>query len=52
MNKTCMFPDKQTNKATKKMLLKHIIQEEAREIDIVSGLDFTLVSVQKLADTG
>ena len=47
-----MFPDKQTSKATKKMLLKHNIQEQAQEINIVLGLHSTLVSVPKIADVG
>ena len=50
--KTFMFPDKQTSRATKNMLLKHKIQEEAQEINIVPGLHSTLISVPKLADAG
>ena len=50
--KTCMFPDKQTNKATKKMLLKHKLHLAAREMNIVPGLHSTLVSVPRLADAG
>jgi hypothetical protein len=47
-----MFPDKCTNKATKKMHLKHKLCPSAREMNIVSGLHSTLVSVPKLADAG
>jgi hypothetical protein len=50
--KMFMFPDKQTSRTTKKMLLKHKIQEEAQEINIVPGLHSTLISVPKLADAG
>jgi hypothetical protein len=47
-----MFPDKQTNKATKKMHLKHKLCPAAREMSIVPGLHLTLVSVPKLANAG
>jgi hypothetical protein len=47
-----MFPDKCTNKATKKMRLKHKLRPAAREMIIVPGLHLTLVSVTKLADAG
>jgi hypothetical protein len=50
--KTFMFPDKRTNKATKKMRLKHKLCPAAREINIVPGLHSTLVSIPKLADAG
>jgi hypothetical protein len=50
--KTFMFPDKRTNKATKKMCLKHKLCPAAREMNIVPGLHSTLVSVPKLADAG
>jgi hypothetical protein len=50
--KTFMFSDKQTNKATKRMNLKHDLRETAREINIVPGLHSTLISVPKLADAG
>jgi hypothetical protein len=50
--KMFMFPDKQTNKATKKMLLKHKLCLAAREMNIVPALHSTLVSVPKLADAG
>ena len=50
--KTFMFPDKRTNKATKKRLLKHKLRLAAREMNIVPGLHSTLVSVPKLADAG
>jgi hypothetical protein len=47
-----MFPDKCTNKATKKMCLKHKLRPAAREMKIAPGLHSTLVSVPKLADAG
>jgi hypothetical protein len=50
--KTVMFLDKRTNKATKKMHLKHKLCPAAREMNIVPGLHSTLVSVPKLADAG
>jgi hypothetical protein len=50
--KTFMFPDKRTNKATKKMRLKHKLRPAAREMNIVLGLHLTLVSIPKLADAG
>jgi hypothetical protein len=50
--KTFMFPDKRTNKATKKMLLKHKLRLVGSEMNIVPGLHSTLVSVPKLADVG
>jgi hypothetical protein len=50
--KTFMFPDKCTNKATKKMRLKHKLCPAAREMNIVPGLHSTLVSIPKLADAG
>ena len=43
--KTFMFPDGRTGKATKKMLLKHNLRVEAREMNIVPGLHSTLVSI-------
>ncbi len=50
--KTFMFPDKRTNKATKRMLTKHNLRPAAREMNIVPGLHLTLISVPKLADAG
>ncbi len=47
-----MFLDKRTNKATKKMCLKHKLCSAAREMNIVPGLHLTLVSIPKLADAG
>ncbi len=47
-----MFPDKWTNKATKKMHLKHKLCPAVREMNIVPELHSTLVSVPKLADAG
>ncbi len=52
MTKTLMFPDKRTNKAMKKMRLKHKLHPAARETNIVPGLHLTLVSISKLADAG
>ncbi len=50
--KTFMFPDKRTNKATKKTRLKHKLCPAAREMNIVPGLHSTLVSIPKLVDAG
>ncbi len=50
--KTFMFPDKCTNKATKKMRLQHKLRPAAREMNIAPGLHLTLVSIPKLADAG
>jgi hypothetical protein len=50
--KTFMFPDKRTNKATKRMLTKHNLRPAASEMNIVPGLHSTLISVPKLADAG
>ncbi len=50
--KMFMFPDKCTNKASKKMRLKHKLRPAAREMNIVPGLHLTLVSIPKLADAG
>jgi hypothetical protein len=50
--KTFMFPDKHTNKVTKKMRLKHKLCPAAREMNIAPGLHSTLVSIPKLADEG
>jgi len=47
-----MFPDGSTGKATKKMLLKHNLRVEAREMNIVPGLHLALVSIPKLAEAG
>jgi hypothetical protein len=49
--KTFMFPEG-TNKAMKKMCLKHKLCPAAREMNIVPGLHLTLVSIPKLADAG
>ena len=49
-SKIFMLPDKCTHCAMKKMLLKHNIQDGAREVNIVPGLHTTLISVPKLAD--
>jgi hypothetical protein len=50
--KTFMFPDGRTGKATKKMLLKRNLCLAAREMNIVPGLHSALVSIPKLADAG
>jgi hypothetical protein len=50
--KTFMFPDGCTGKATKKMLLKHNLRLATREMKIVPGLHSALVSIPKLADAG
>jgi hypothetical protein len=51
--KTFMFPNEQTRKATKKILLKHNLQIiAAQEMNIVPGLHLALVSVPKLTDAG
>ena len=50
--KPFMFPDGRTGKATKKMLLKHNLRVEAREMNIVPGLHSALVSIPKLAEAG
>ena len=50
--KTFMFPDKRTNKATKRMLAKHNLRPAARKMNIVPGLHSTLVSVPKLVGAG
>ena len=47
-----MFPDKRTNKATKRVLTKHNLGPAARKMNIVPGLHLTLISVPKLADAG
>jgi hypothetical protein len=50
--KMFMLLDKCTNKATKKMRLKHKLRPAAREMNIVPGLHSTLVSIPKLAVAG
>jgi hypothetical protein len=50
--KTFMFPNGQTGKATKKMLLKHNLRIAAQEMNIVPGLHLALVSIPKLANAG
>jgi hypothetical protein len=45
--KKFMFPDECTNKAMKKMRLKHKLCPAAREMNIVPGLHSTLVSIPK-----
>jgi len=50
--KTFMFPDRQTGKAAKKMLLKHNLRKQAREMNTLPSLHSALVSVPMLADTG
>ncbi len=50
--KSFMFPNRQTAKATKKMLLKHNLCKEARGINIIPRMHTSLVSIPKLADVG
>ncbi len=50
--KTFMFPDGRTGKATKKILLKHNLRLAPREMNIVPGLHLALVSIPKLAEAG
>jgi hypothetical protein len=50
--KTFMFPDGRTGKATKKMLLKHNLRLAAREMNIVPRLHLALFSIPKLTDAG
>jgi hypothetical protein len=52
--KMFIFPYKRISKAIKKMLLRHKLCPEAREMNIVPGLHSTLIiiSMPKLADTG
>jgi hypothetical protein len=47
-----MCPDGCTRKATKKMLLKHILRTAVQEMNIVPDLHCVLVSIPKLADIG
>jgi hypothetical protein len=51
-NKTFMFPNNTTQKATKKMRLKHNLRDAALEMNIIPGLIKPLLSVSKLADAG
>jgi hypothetical protein len=48
--KVFMFPDKTMIRATQKMLLKHKLQEAAREMNVVPGLHSTLISIPKMAN--
>ena len=50
--KKILFPEKQTSKATKKMLLRDNMMKGAREINNIPGIPSMLVSVPKLADVG
>jgi hypothetical protein len=50
--KTFIFPNGCTRKATEKMLLKHNLQIAAQEMNIVPSLHLALVSIPKLADAG
>jgi hypothetical protein len=49
-NKVFMLPDKSKIRATQNMLLKHKLQEGAREMNAVPGLHSTLVSIPKIAN--
>ena len=51
-NKTFMFPNGTTQKATKKMMLKHELRDGALEMNIIPGLHKPLLSVSKFADAG
>jgi len=51
-NKTFMFPNGTTQKATKKMMLKHDLRDGALEMNIIPGLHKPLLSLSKLADAG
>jgi hypothetical protein len=48
--KAFMLPDKSKISALQKMLLKHKLQEGAREMNVVPGLHSTLVSIPKMAN--
>jgi hypothetical protein len=48
--KVFMLPDKSKIRATQKMLLKHKLQEGAREMNVVPGLHSTLVSIPTTAN--
>jgi hypothetical protein len=48
--KVFMLPDRSKIRATHKMLLKHKLQEGAREINVVPGLHSTLISIPKMAN--
>jgi hypothetical protein len=50
--KTFIFPNGQTGKATKTMLLKHNLRIAAQEMNITPDLYSALVSIPKLADAG
>jgi hypothetical protein len=50
--KTFMFPDGRSGKATKRMLLRYNLRLAAKEMNIVSGLHSDLISIPKLADAG
>jgi hypothetical protein len=50
--KTFVFPDGRTGKATKKMLLKHNLRLATQEMNIVPGLHSALISITKLVDAG
>ena len=47
-----MFPNGTTQKATKKMMLKHDLRDGALEMNIIPGLHKPLLSVSKFADAG
>ncbi len=48
--KVFMLPDQSKIRATNKVLLKHKLQEGAREMNVVPGLHSTLVSIPKMAN--
>ncbi len=45
-----MLPDKSKISAAHKMVLKHKLQDRAREMNVVPGLHSTLVSIPKMAN--
>jgi hypothetical protein len=50
--KIFMLPDKTTIKATRRMQLRHNLRPEASEMNIVTNLHSTLISMPKMADGG
>jgi hypothetical protein len=48
--KVFVLPDKSKIRATQKMLLKHKLQEGARDMNVVPGLHSTLISIPKTAN--
>ncbi len=48
--KVFMLQDKSKIRVTQKMLLKHKLQEGARDMNVVPGLHSTLISIPKMAN--